>query len=49
MMDIKSLLKLVVDKKASDLHLIVGMPPTLRIDGYLKAAEGESGLNAGNS
>ncbi|MEK7622258.1 MAG: type IV pilus twitching motility protein PilT [Patescibacteria group bacterium] len=44
MMDIKSLLKLVVDKKASDLHLIVGMPPTLRIDGYLKAAEGEAAL-----
>lgn len=44
MMDIKSLLKLVVDKKASDLHLIVGTPPTLRIDGYLKPVEGEAAL-----
>lgn len=34
-MDIQQLLQLTVDKKASDLHLIVGVPPTLRIEGAL--------------
>jgi twitching motility protein PilT len=33
--DIKSLLKTTIDKGASDLHLIVGSPPVLRIDGKL--------------
>ncbi|KKR70646.1 MAG: Twitching motility protein [Candidatus Woesebacteria bacterium GW2011_GWA2_40_7b] len=36
-MDIKQYLQYVVDSKASDLHLISGIPPTLRIDGELKA------------
>ena len=34
-MDIKELLMLTVKEKASDLHLTVGMPPILRIDGRL--------------
>lgn len=34
-MDIKSLLQTVVDTKSSDLHLISGIPPMLRIDGQL--------------
>ncbi|MEK7521906.1 MAG: type IV pilus twitching motility protein PilT [Patescibacteria group bacterium] len=34
-MEIQQLLQLTIDKKASDLHLIVGSPPTLRIDGDL--------------
>lgn len=34
-MDIKSLLQLTVEKNASDLHLVVGSPATLRIDGVL--------------
>jgi len=34
-MDIKGYLQTVVDTKASDLHLISGIPPTLRIDGVL--------------
>ncbi len=34
-MDIKELLKIAVEKKASDLHLVTGMPPVLRIDGDL--------------
>lgn len=34
-MDIKQFLQQVVDTKASDLHLISGIPPTLRIDGEL--------------
>lgn len=34
-MEIYSLIKLVVNKRASDLHLKVGSPPVLRIDGVL--------------
>ncbi|MDD3435502.1 MAG: type IV pilus twitching motility protein PilT [Patescibacteria group bacterium] len=35
-MDLKKLLKLAATHKASDLHLMVGQPPILRIDGELK-------------
>lgn len=35
-MTIQELLHLVVEKDASDLHLVVGSPPTLRIDGSLQ-------------
>jgi twitching motility protein PilT len=34
-MTIKELLQLTVDKNASDLHIIAGIPPTLRVDGEL--------------
>ena len=34
-MEIKQLLQVVVDAKASDLHLITGIPPMLRVDGQL--------------
>jgi twitching motility protein PilT len=34
-MNIKELLKIAAEKKASDLHLVVGLPPALRIDGEL--------------
>lgn len=40
-MHIDDLLKLMVQKKASDLHLKVGMPPILRIDGKLVPLEME--------
>lgn len=43
-MDIKNLLKLMIDKKASDLHLIVGVPAHLRVDGELGPIEGEAVL-----
>jgi twitching motility protein PilT len=33
---IDSLLRIVVDKKASDIHLTVGSPPTIRVDGELQ-------------
>ena len=33
--EMKKLLDLAVERKASDLHLTVGMPPMLRIDGVL--------------
>ena len=35
--DIQKLLELVVEKDASDLHLSVGRPPTVRLHGGLKA------------
>jgi len=34
-MDLKTFLQNVIDSKASDLHLIAGLPPTLRINGEL--------------
>jgi twitching motility protein PilT len=34
-MDIKTLLQQTIDLEASDLHLLAGVPPTLRIDGLL--------------
>ena len=37
MIDVKNLLQQAVDAKASDLHLLVGNPPTLRVDGELLA------------
>lgn len=40
-MDIKNLLQLTVEKNASDLHLVVGSPPTLRIEGNLLAVPNE--------
>lgn len=36
-MNIKEILKSSVEKKASDIHLVVGIPPVLRIDGELAA------------
>ncbi len=39
---IEELLELVVDNNASDLHLAVGLPPVLRIDGELKLARYET-------
>ena len=38
-MDINELLKLMMDKGASDLHLRVPSPPVLRIDGTLVAQQ----------
>ncbi len=34
-MDIKNLFKIAADNKASDLHLVVGQPPIIRVDGNL--------------
>ncbi|HKC04497.1 MAG TPA: type IV pilus twitching motility protein PilT [Patescibacteria group bacterium] len=39
-MDIKQYLQNIVDLKASDLHLISGIPPAIRIDGALSPAAG---------
>jgi twitching motility protein PilT len=43
-MQIAQLLQLVVDKNASDLHLVAGLPPTLRVDGSLVRVPGETSL-----
>ena len=43
---IEDLLEEVVKRDSSDLHLTVGMPPVLRIDGALKPIEGLSPLKA---
>jgi len=40
-MDIHGLLRLAVERKASDLYLKVQAVPTLRIDGVLTLIEGE--------
>ncbi|MDA3840227.1 MAG: type IV pilus twitching motility protein PilT [Patescibacteria group bacterium] len=44
-MTLKSLFKIAIEKKASDLHLVVGRPPFLRIDGELEDIEGVEVIN----
>ncbi|MBS4540014.1 type IV pilus twitching motility protein PilT [Clostridium sp. D2Q-11] len=41
-MNIKELLNKAINMKASDLHITVGYPPVLRINGHLEKMEGES-------
>jgi twitching motility protein PilU len=36
-MDVSSLLKMMAEKKASDLYLTAGLPPTMKINGRLEA------------
>lgn len=43
-MNLKELLQLTVDKGASDLHIICGIAPTLRINGELAAVPNEAVL-----
>lgn len=44
-MDIKELFQTAVKKGASDIHLVVGLPPTLRIDGELVEIEGKKTIS----
>jgi twitching motility protein PilT len=44
-MDIKQLLQLTIDKNASDLHAVVGMPPVLRVEGVLTPVANETILS----
>lgn len=44
-MSLDQLLQIAVDKKASDLHLIVGQPPIIRIDGVLHEVEKHKSLD----
>lgn len=39
-MDIQELFKITIKEKASDLHLLAGIPPTIRIDGILRYVTG---------
>jgi twitching motility protein PilT len=48
-MEISELLRLAVEKDASDLHIAVGRPPVLRIDGKLLNVEGAQVLTAAES
>lgn len=43
-MDIQELFKITVKEKASDLHLLAGIPPTLRVDGFLRYIAGYAPL-----
>ena len=43
-MEISDLLKESVERRASDLHLTAGIPPTLRIDGKLTLLDGITDL-----
>ncbi len=45
-MDINQLMQMAVQRNASDIHLVVGVPPVLRIDGVLQAVPGEPPLAA---
>lgn len=45
-MNIQELLKLTIKEKASDLHLLVGIPPTLRVDGSLRYLTGYPALKS---
>ncbi len=47
-MDIQQLLQTVVKNGASDLHLVVGKPPILRLDGELMPMESEKVMSAEN-
>ena len=41
MISLKELLELMAERRASDLHLTVGSPPQLRIDGKLERLDAE--------
>src|SRR3990167_7996669 len=41
---IQQLLEIVIKRNASDLHLVVGHPPMVRIDGDLQSVDGEEVL-----
>lgn len=44
-MTIKDLLKIAILERASDLHLVAGLAPVLRIDGELGYIEGKKAIN----
>lgn len=43
-LEMEKLLNYAIKSQASDLHLTVGVPPTLRVDGKLRAIPGETAL-----
>jgi twitching motility protein PilT len=47
--DLGEILRQVVQSQASDLHLAVGLPPVMRIDGHLQNLEGYPDLSTNES
>jgi twitching motility protein PilT len=47
--DITDLLKMAVERDASDLHIVVGRPPVLRMDGLLHDVEDMQALSAADT
>ncbi|MGD9129038.1 MAG: type IV pilus twitching motility protein PilT [Candidatus Woesebacteria bacterium] len=45
-MNIYDILQLLVDQQGSDIHILVGSPPMLRVDGHLAPVDGAPVLNA---
>jgi len=45
-MKIDDLFKAAVDSNASDLHIVAGMPPILRVDGNLEPIKGQTKITA---
>ena len=45
-MSIDDLFSIAVEEKASDLHIVVGLPPILRVDGELKPIDGKNKIEA---
>ena len=45
-MTIQQLLQYAIDNKGSDLHIVVGVPPTIRLDGELIPVAGEGAVTA---
>lgn len=43
-MQIQEMLQLTIDRNASDLHLVAGLPPTIRVDGELVVVPYEKAL-----
>lgn len=44
-MNIHDILTMLIDQNGSDIHIITGCQPTLRVDGELKPIEGSPVLN----
>ncbi|MBI2870107.1 MAG: type IV pilus twitching motility protein PilT [Candidatus Omnitrophica bacterium] len=42
MIETERLLRYMVERRASDMHIVVGLPPQMRIDGELTASPGEA-------
>jgi len=42
--DYKAVLQHMIQSNASDLHLKVGRPPTLRIDGHMMSMQGRASI-----
>jgi twitching motility protein PilT len=45
-MEINELLEITINRKASDLHLLVGVPPILRVNGVLSPIPGKESLSS---